>query len=118
MRWRLALYVACLAALGIWLQRFWLMYQASGLFRVIGLDWSLYASQALVLRAEPTQIYSLEAISNALQRTFLAYTSNPAEPLAVGPIPYPPIFAVLLSPFTLPPPPIGLALLTALNLGG
>jgi len=105
-----------LALLGVWIHRFWLIAAATGLFRVVGLDWALYAAQALVLRsAEPQGIYSIDRVEAALQ-SFRAYTASPSEPLGVGPIPYPLIFALLMTPFTLPPPPLSFGLWTLLNL--
>jgi hypothetical protein len=109
-------YVVGLALLVVWIHRFWLIGVDTGLFRIVGLDWALYAAQALVLRSgEPQSIYALDRIDAALQ-AFRVYTTSPAEPLGVGPIPYPPIFALLVSPFTLLPPPLGFGLWTLLNL--
>jgi len=56
-----------LALLGVWSHRFWLIAAATGLFRVVGLDWALYAAQALVFRsAEPQGIYSIDRVEAAL----------------------------------------------------
>lgn len=115
--WRtFAYYLVGLALLGIWLDRVWLIVGDTGLFRVVGLDWSLYAAQAIVLRSgDPHLIYAIGQIDAALQ-SFRVYTAAPSEPLPVGPVPYPPVFALLVSPFTLLPPPIGFGLWTMLNL--
>jgi len=110
------LYLLGAVLLAAWVFRVALLYQDSGLFRVIGVDWSMYYAQALILRSgEADDIYDLDQ-SDAFLQTLRAYTADPSEPLAAGPVAYPPIFAVLMVPFTLPPPPIGFALWTLLNL--
>src|SRR5205823_7881821 len=86
--------------------------------RVIGVDWSMYYSQALTLRSgQPEAIYDVARTDPYLE-TLRVYSTDPSEPLAVGPVEYPPIFAWLMIPFTLPPAPIGFALWTLLNLAG
>jgi Glycosyltransferase family 87 len=111
-------FLATLALLGIWLHRVSILYRDGGLFRVLGIDWSLYAAQALLVRAGQTQVmYDLDHIDATLQ-SFVVYTTNPAEPLAAGPVVYPPLFAWLNIPLTVPSPPVGFELWTALNLVG
>ena len=101
--------------LAAWLFRVVLLFRDFGLFRVIGGDWSMYYAQALVLRSgAPQSLYDLAA-SDVFLQTLRAYTTDPSQPLPVGPVAYPPIFAWLMVPFTLPPPPIGFALWTLLN---
>lgn len=113
---QVAFYVACLLMVGVWLQRTWLIYQSTGLFEVIGIDWALFSAQALILRdGQPQAIYDLSQIQAHLQ-AFVPYTANPSDSLPVGPVPYLPLFAWLLVVFTLPPPPVGFALWTVLNL--
>jgi hypothetical protein len=110
--------LACVFLLAIWLDRVWLLIQDGGLFRVVGIDWSMYAAQAMVLRAgEPESIYNLSRMSDFVQQ-LRVYTTDPGEPLAVGPVAYPPVFAWLMIPFTLVPAPVGFGLWTVLNLFG
>ena len=102
--------------LGIWLHRVTVIVHDTGLFRVVGIDWALYAAQTLLLRGGQSAVmYDLGRIDAALQ-SFVAYTTNPAEPLAAGPVVYPPVFAWLNQPLTTPELPVGFALWTLVNL--
>jgi glycosyl transferase family 87 len=112
------LYLIAGLLVAVWIGRAWLLLQDGGLFRVLGGDYSMYAAQAGILRSGDTQsIYDLSRIDTFVQ-PLRAYTTDPSEPLSVGPVAYPPIFAWLMVPFTLVPPPVGLALWTVLNLLG
>ena len=46
-----AAYVALLAATLVWLHRVSVIFADTGLFRVLGIDWALYDSQSLLVRA-------------------------------------------------------------------
>jgi hypothetical protein len=112
------LYLVASLLVALWVGRAWLLLQDGGLFRVLGGDYSMYAAQAAILRSgEPHSIYDLSQI-DAFVQPLRAFTSDPSEPLSVGPVAYPPVFAWLMMPFTLVPPPMGLALWTLLNLVG
>jgi hypothetical protein len=117
MTWRTPVaYAVVLAVTLVWLHRVWVIFSDTGLFRVLGIDWALYSSQTLLLRAGQTAVmYDLSQLDAMLQ-SFARYTTDPAEPLAAGPVVYPPIFAWLNLPLTLPPPPVGFELWTLVNL--
>jgi hypothetical protein len=89
--------------------------ELGGLFRWIGIDFGFYLAQANVLaHGDHSGIYSLEAA--APYRDALALYSNPpGVPLPPGPVPYPAIFAWLISPLTLVSPPIAFAVWTVIN---
>jgi hypothetical protein len=109
-------YIAACLLLVAWLYRVVLVFDDSGLFRVIGIDWSMYYSQALTLRSgEAQSIYDVSRTDVYLE-PLRVFTTNPNEPLAVGPVEYPPVYAWLMIPFTLPPAPAGFALWTVVNL--
>lgn len=113
-----ASYLALLVLLGIWLHRVYVIAHDTGLFRVLGIDWALYAAQTRLLRTGQSAVmFDLGWIDATLQ-SFAVYSANPAEPLAAGPVVYPPIFAWLNVPLTVPPPPAGFALWTVINLLG
>ncbi|MCC6433387.1 MAG: DUF2029 domain-containing protein, partial [Gemmatimonadaceae bacterium] len=58
------------------------------------------------------------AMIDAYVQPLAAFSTRPDLPLAAGPVAYPPLFAWLVVPFTLPSPPTGFALWTALNVAG
>ncbi|ULA61940.1 MAG: membrane protein of unknown function [Nitrospira sp.] len=99
----------------------WRSYLDMGLFMNFGTDYALYFAQSKVLdSSEPSQIYNL-AVANQPYRDLLdAYNRDPiyrtwtADPI-VGPVPYPPIFAWSLQPFTWLSPPLSFALWISLN---
>src|SRR4051794_26272018 len=103
MTWRTpAAYAALLAVTLVWLHRVSVIFADTGLFRVLGIDWALYASQTQLLRTgQAAVMYHLDRLDATLQ-TFAQYTTDPTEPLAAGPVVYPPIFAWLNIPLTLP----------------
>ncbi|HJU06185.1 MAG TPA: glycosyltransferase family 87 protein [Nitrospiraceae bacterium] len=99
----------------LWLRAVWLIYADTGLFYYLGTDFAMYWSQSAVLWSSPVSIYNLDALNQELQPLFNAYSYNHPHADAVH-VPYPPLFAWLFTPFTLPAPPIGLALWEGLNL--
>jgi hypothetical protein len=112
------LYLVAGLLVAAWIARVWLLLQDGGLFRVLGGDYSMYLAQANILRSGDTQsIYDLSRI-DAFVQPLRAFTTDPSQPLSVGPVAYPPIFAWLMVPFTFVPPPVSLALWTLLNLVG
>lgn len=112
------LYLAASLLVALWIGRAWLLFRDGGLFRVLGGDFVLFSSQALILRSGDTQsLYDLSRLDTYVQM-LRVYTADPSQPLSTGPVPYPPIFAWLMVPFTFVPPPAGLALWTLVNLLG
>jgi len=66
-------------------------------FQSYGFDFGSYYAQALVLRDDPARIYDIHA---ALGRLPGAAPVLPGMPLYVGPVSYPPAFALLMVPLT------------------
>lgn len=80
-----------------------------------GGDYVSYFAQSYALRIGDTaNIYHPEALVK-YSSLLLPFTNHPNEPYFLGPVAYPPLFAWLLEPFTIPWPPIGLALWSGLN---
>ncbi|MHB1006826.1 MAG: glycosyltransferase family 87 protein [Chloroflexota bacterium] len=99
----------------LWLLATWGVVSSTGLFRWVGIDYGFYYSQTRALwSGSPASIYDLTVLSRNLQ-DLVVYTTQPLKPLAAGPVPYPPLFAWLYTPFTLVDPAIGLALWIAVN---
>lgn len=101
----------------LWLRAIWFKYLEYGVFRGwLGVDFRFYFAQASILASgHPEKLYNLSAQDSFLQ-VLATYTRDPSTPLAAGQVPYPPLFAWLFVPFTLPPPLMGFALWTGLNL--
>jgi hypothetical protein len=115
---RLWFYPLAALVLFSWLARVWLLVHEGGLFRVVGIDFSMYLAQARILRDGQAQsIYDLSLIQTYLQ-ALRVYTTDPNLPLSAGPVAYAPVFAGLMMALTLPPPPLALAAWTLLNLLG
>jgi Glycosyltransferase family 87 len=113
--WRIVCPATIGAAVTFWGLRIWAHYSQVGLFRWLGSDYGIYFAQSAVLwSGNPQAIYDRQTLHQYHQR-LTVYTSDPTRPLLSGPVPYPPLFAWLFTPFTLPPPPIGFALWTGLN---
>jgi len=107
--------VVLLLAAATWAYNVWTVFTRFGLFRWVGTDWSFYYAQAMALRSgDPGALYRLSALTKYVQ-PLTAFTTQPGEPLRMGPVAYPPLFAWLVGPFTLVPPPVGFALWTASN---
>jgi Glycosyltransferase family 87 len=103
-------------ALLLAIHQFWSTYQQFGLFIGIGWDYGFYLAQTSALWSEdPSGIYRLETL-DIYHQELATYTTNPDQRLPVGPVPYPPLFAWLITPFWLLPRPSGFALWTTLNL--
>ncbi len=93
----------------------------TGPFYFLGVDWSRFWGAARTfVTAGPRAAYQLPAIAHAMQ-PFAAYYGHGSsfgllvQGLRVGPAPYPPIFLFFFSLFTIPPPPVGFILWTALS---
>lgn len=116
MRWWAWLrFVPLIALVALWARDLWYGYTRIGLFRVIGFDWSLYFAQASAfLAGQAKTMYDL-AVLQRYQQVLTAYTRLPGAPLIPGPVPYPPLFTWVFTPFALLPPPVGFALWTGLS---
>src|SRR5579859_164833 len=103
------------AVLMLWIVRIWLMITQSGLFTAVGYDFGLYLAQVAALQSgDPTNIYRLDVL-NAYQQALAAY-APPGTFVPPALVPYPPLFAWLLQPLTLVPPPVAFLIWTGLNL--
>jgi hypothetical protein len=106
------------AALGtaFYLARFWTVYTAGELFHRLGWDWTMFWAQAMLLRAgQADQMYEQPVVNDQLQ-VLAHYYLGPGKFQNSSPVAYPPWFTALVVPFTLPPPPIGFALWSAVSL--
>ena len=91
--------VAALAFVAaLWASRFAQTYAAAGLFSGLGLDFGLYYAQAAVLVASPSRLYDLSALGNALG-ALSPYSRSEVGGLIASPVPYPPVFAWIISLF-------------------
>ncbi len=88
-----------------------------GLFRWIGIDFGFFYAHAQVFaHGDLAELYSVDAA--APYRDALAAYANGAGPLPSGPVPFPPIYAWLISPMALLPAPLAFAIWTAVNAVG
>ena len=103
-------------SVAFYVARFWTVFAAGELFHRLGFDWSLFYAQAMALRAGAgAGMYDQSVIDSYLQ-PLLGYYGGPLRSLDGWPQPYPPWFAAVMVPFTLPPAPIGFALWLAVSL--
>jgi hypothetical protein len=95
--------------------RFWTIYAAGELFHRLGFDWTLFFAQAAVVRSGAgPRMYEVPQIAAQLQSLAPYYPGT--APLAALPVPYPPWFAAMMEPFTVPLPPVSFALWLALSI--
>lgn len=94
----------------------WRVYAATGLFISLGMDYGLYLAQATVMGGDdPAQIYDKSATNVVYRHLLDLYGHDPSyNPETPGNwashVPYPPIFAWLMQPFTWISPPVSLFL--------
>jgi len=83
---------------------------AGEVFHRLGFDWTMFWAQAMVLRNGGREaMYDLASMNTHLVQ-LAAYYRGRVSFATAQPVPYPPWFAALMVPFTVPPPPVGLAL--------
>ena len=108
-----------LCGLGL-LSIFWVWWSLSiwmhtGLFYLLGVDWGMFWAAAHSFRvAGPTSIYDLNHLANFV-RPLGNYYGSGAKILKVNPVPYPPLFVLLVMPFSLVGPGVGFVLWTVAN---
>ncbi len=103
------------ALIGAWVAAFASFYHELGLFRWLGIDFGIPLSQAdLLQRFGPAYLYDYRALAAHLQ-SLDRFTSSPGTPLGGGLVPYPPVYAWLLTPVTWVSPPTAFWLWTGLN---
>ncbi|MEK6802933.1 MAG: glycosyltransferase family 87 protein [Nitrospirota bacterium] len=84
----------------------WRVYEATGLFISIGMDYGLYLAQATVMGGDdPSKIYDKSVTNLAYRHLLDLYAHDPHyDPAAPGNwashVPYPPIFAWAMQPLT------------------
>lgn len=100
----------------LWIHTVRGIYNDSGLFWWVGTDFGQYYAQALALwSGNPSNIYRPESYSELYQELLSKYIIN-QKPVPPTSVPYPPIFAWLFTPFTMPSPPVGFALWEGVNI--
>jgi hypothetical protein len=86
------------------------------LFDWLGVDFALYSVGArLLLSGHATSVYDLESVARELL-PYAAYYGEGADPLKVGPLPYPAPTFLLYAPFLPFRPPVGFLLWVLVNL--
>jgi hypothetical protein len=113
------LQVALLAVFAIgWVIRAMITYydeKIGGLFGWIGIDFGFYLSQARAVAAgDMAALYSIDEMQRYGQ-TLAAFAAGHPAAFPAGPVPYPPIFAWLMSPFAGLSPPVAFAIWTLIN---
>jgi len=106
----------CAVSVAFFVARFWTVYAAGELFHRLGFDWTLFYAQSMALRAGAGPgIYNQDVINHYLQ-PLIQYYGGPLTSLDGWPQPYPPFFAAVLAPTTLPTAPASFGLWLALSL--
>jgi hypothetical protein len=106
-----------IANIGFWSANALHEWFGRGLFLVVGVDWARFWGAARAFGADtPASAYHLPMIGFFMQ-PLVHYARPGSGGIRVGPAPYPPIFLKLFAVFTLPPPPLGFLLWTAVNAG-
>lgn len=99
----------------------WRSYLDMGLFMNLGTDYALYLSQSKVIdTGHPERLYDLAATDKPYRALLERYNLDPAyrtwvADTVVGPVPYPPLFAWMMRPFTWITPPVSFAIWIVLN---
>jgi hypothetical protein len=89
--------------------------ELGGLFRWIGIDFGFYLAQAGVFaHGDLAGLYSIQA-ATPYREGLAAYTTQPGLATPPGPVPYPPLFAWLISPLAGLSPPLAFAVWTLVN---
>src|SRR3954467_5827950 len=85
------------------------IYGAGELFHRLGVDWTLFYAQAMVVRSgNAANMYDALAVDAQIKSLTSYYHGGGL--LGSGlPVPYPPWFSVLMQPFTWPPAPVAFA---------
>lgn len=100
----------------------WRSYLDMGLFMNLGTDYALYLAQSSVIdTGHPERLYDLAATDKPYRALLETYNLDPVyrtwvADTVVGPVPYPPLFAWMMRPFTWITPPVSFALWIVLNL--
>jgi Glycosyltransferase family 87 len=107
-----------LATLGtaFYVARFWTVFAAGELFHRLGWDWTMFWAQAMLLRSGRAADMYEQPIVNVQLQVLAQYYTGPGKFQNSSPVAYPPWFTALVVPFTVPPPPIGFALWSAVSL--
>jgi hypothetical protein len=99
----------------------WRSYLDMGLFMNLGTDYALYLAQSTVADdGHPERLYDLATADKPYRALLETYNLDPAyrtwtADTVVGPVPYPPLFAWMMRPFTWIMPPVSFVLWVVLN---
>ncbi len=103
-----AVEATCLWAL--WAHAVWCVGTTRGLFDWLGLDFALYSAGArLLLSGNAAAVYDLASVARETL-PYADYYGGGADPLKVGPLPYPAPAFLLYAPFLAFRPPVGFLL--------
>ncbi|MFO7273147.1 MAG: glycosyltransferase family 87 protein [Sphaerobacter thermophilus] len=87
----------------------------TGLFFYLGIDWAMFWAAARAFVSDgPASVYNLEVLHRHLMPTY-AYYGEGVTLEQVNPVPYPPLFQLLVLPFSLAGPVGGFVLWTLAN---
>jgi|GEM_PF-2259391 len=87
----------------------------TGLFFYLGIDWAMFWAAARAFVSDgPASVYDLEVLHRHLMPTY-AYYGEGVTLEQVNPVPYPPLFQLLVLPFSLAGPVGGFVLWTLAN---
>jgi hypothetical protein len=112
---QVALLAVFLAAWGLHAIRTYDDPVLGGLFRWIGVDFGFFYAHAQVFaHGDLAHLYSLDAAA-PYRDALAAYSSSPGVTMPSGPVPFPPIFAALISPMALVPASLAFAIWTVIN---
>ncbi len=100
----------------LWARPIWAIYSETGLFWWLGTDFALYHTQSKALwSTDPSAIYNQEKLLHIHLQLLSLYAHDYMGEFSAH-VPYPPIYAWLFTPFTIPSPPVGFLLWESLNL--
>src|SRR5215217_2849699 len=102
--------------IGVWVLIIVSVWKNRGLFDWLGVDYALYAAGArLMFSGDPRAVYDLDAVARTLA-PYAAYYGPHADPLKVGPLPYPALSFLQFAPFAGFRPSVGYLLWAVANL--
>lgn len=113
--WVSVLGLVCLAL--FWGVLIWVLVARIGLFLGIGVDFGAFHAAARTFLSDgPASVYDLDKLAVHVEPLRAYYVPEDAE-LRVLPVPYPPLFVLLVMPFALLPAHIGFIAWVSVNAG-
>lgn len=108
--------LGAVALFAMWAHAIASIWQSRGLFDWMGLDYAIFRSIAMgLVSGEPASMYDLDSITAHI-RPLTAYYGPRADPLKVGPGPYPAVYILPFVPLTMLPPVVGFLVWVLANL--